>query len=99
MLVTKTRNLHFGTVDVLPNTTTKSMSRSLSRTITIYEGAGFWVVTALMDGAFKLLRGFLQGRGVELNTTSQDEHVGDIEHDIRNIKERMRSSYNALPFK
>ena len=98
MLVTKTRNLHFGTIDTLLDTTTKSVRRSIQKTLNIYNGAGFRVVAALMDGAFEPLRPFLTSEGVTLNTTSRDEHVGDIERYIRTIKERMRSTYNMLPF-
>ena len=35
----------------------------------------------------------------ELNTTSRDEHVGDIERDICTVKERMRGISNTIPFK
>ena len=99
MLVTKTRNLHFGTVDVLPGLTSKHIVDSIGGTISLYKHAGFNITTAMMDGAFEPLRGYLWSRGVVLNTTSRDEHVGDIERYIRTVKERMRSAYNALPFK
>jgi hypothetical protein len=36
--------------------------------------------------------------GMGLNTTSNDEHVGDIEKYIRRVTERSRSIYNTLPF-
>jgi hypothetical protein len=35
---------------------------------------------------------------VLFNTTSCDEHVGDIEWFLHTIKERMRCSYTTLPF-
>ena len=34
-----------------------------------------------------------------MNTTSQDEHVGDVERYIRTIKECMRGISNTIPFK
>ena len=36
--------------------------------------------------------------GITLNTASNDEHVDDIERQIRTIKERCKSIYNTLPF-
>jgi hypothetical protein len=35
----------------------------------------------------------------DLNTTSNAEHVGDIERYIRSVKERARCAYNLAPFK
>jgi hypothetical protein len=53
-----------------------------------------------MDGQFDGLAGLLSELPVPvtLNITSADEHVGDIERYIRTVKERMRSTYNTLPF-
>ena len=36
--------------------------------------------------------------GIQLNTTSHDEHVGEIKHYIHVVKERVRAIYNTLPF-
>ncbi len=89
MLVTKRRNLHFGTIHTLPNLTTKSIHQSIKKTLAVYSGADFKVVTALMDGAFETLRAFLLNEGIVLNTTSRDEQVGNIKRYIRTVKERM----------
>ena len=51
-----------------------------------------------MDGEFEPLRGDLADVNVTINTTGQDEHIGDIERFIRTIKERMRATYNMFPF-
>jgi hypothetical protein len=40
-----------------------------------------------MDGKFDTLRGDLASLQVQLNTTARDEHVGDIKHYIRTMKE------------
>jgi hypothetical protein len=50
------------------------------------------------DNEFNYMRGDLAEQGVLLNETSADEHVGEIERFIRTIKERVRATYNSLPF-
>jgi hypothetical protein len=52
----------------------------------------------LADYEFECLRGELALAGVHLNTTVQDEHVGEIERYIRTVKEQARAIYNMLPF-
>ena len=51
-----------------------------------------------MDGQFEPLRGNLAELGILLNTASNDEHVPEIERQIRTVKERTRSIYCTLPF-
>ena len=52
-----------------------------------------------MDGQFEPLRGNLAELGIVLNTASNDEHVPEIERQIRTVKERTRAIYCTLPFK
>lgn len=59
---------------------------------------GFKIHTALMDGGFAHLQDACHLLQIQLNTTSRDEHVGEIERYIRTIKERMRAVFNTLPF-
>ena len=51
-----------------------------------------------MDGQFEPLRGNLAELGIILNTTLNDEHVPEIEQEIRTVKERTRAIYCTLPF-
>ena len=51
-----------------------------------------------MDGQFEPLRGNLAGLGILLNTASNDEHVPEIERQIRTVKERTHAIYCTLPF-
>ena len=53
----------------------------------------------MMDGAFAGLNDVCNQLQVTLNTTSRDEHVGDVERYIRTIKECMRGVSNTIPFK
>jgi hypothetical protein len=52
----------------------------------------------LMDGEFFPLQNKLASSGIVLNTTSANEHVPRIEHQIRVIKERVRATRHQLPY-
>jgi hypothetical protein len=54
----------------------------------------------LMEGEFEPLRVDLasESRCVALNTTSNDEHLGDIERYNRAIQERIHTAFNSFPF-
>ena len=87
--VTRSRHIHFGTVDVLSSLQTADIGGALCHVVNIYARGGFQVTTALMDGAFVGMQDVCNQLQVTLNTTSRDEHMGDIERDIRTVKERM----------
>ena len=48
----------------------------------------FPIRNAFMDGQFEPLRGNLAELGILLNMASNDEHVPEIERQIRTVKER-----------
>jgi hypothetical protein len=97
-LVTFSRNVRFGTVEKLGCKSNTMIMSALKDVFKIFRGGGFKVESAVMDREFEPLRGALAVYGVGLNTTSCDEHVGDIERYICTVKERTRSTYNTLPF-
>jgi hypothetical protein len=97
-LVTISRSIKFGTAEMLPNRQAKSLATAMRNVIRLYKGRGFNVPFVIMDGEFESIRGDLGDEGATLNTTSNDEHVGDIERYIRTVKERCRCIYNTLPF-
>jgi hypothetical protein len=98
IFLTISRNIRFITVEALPNRTKVNMVKALKSVITIYRRAGFNVMTALMDGEFEHMRGDIAELGVVLNEAARDEHVGEAERCISTVKERMRATYNMLPF-
>ena len=51
-----------------------------------------------MDGQFEPLRRDLAEMGIQLNTVSNNEHIPEIECQIRTLKERTRAIYCTLPF-
>jgi hypothetical protein len=70
-----------------PKCSEKSLSSAMKNMIRLYKGRGFNVPFAIMDGEFEPILGDLAKLGVTLNTTSNDEHVGDIERYITTVKE------------
>ena len=98
MLLTISRNLHFATVEALPNRNMTTLVNGIKAVAKIYKRASFHISTTLMDGEFEAMRGDLADLGMALNETARDEHVGDIERFNCTVKERMRAIYNTLPF-
>ena len=86
-------------MDVLPSLQVADIGGALRRVVKLYGRGGFQVTTALMDGAFVGMHDVCNELQVTLNTTSRDEHVGDIERYIRTVKECMRGISNTIPFK
>ena len=99
MLVSISRKIRFGTLEVIPNNKSTVLLKGRKSILQVYQRWGFQIEMALMDGEFGHLRGELASLGVTLNETSRDEHVGEIERFIRTIKEQMRAIYNTLPFR
>ena len=50
-----------------------------------------------MDNEFEVLRNTLQDEGLTLNTTTANEHVPQLEIQIKVVKERICSTCNWLP--
>jgi hypothetical protein len=71
--------------------------KSLEKTFNIYTYHGFIVSTALMHREFVCLNDVITG--VKINTTTVDEHVPEIDRQIRLVKERVRAIRSTLPFK
>ena len=93
-LVTSSRGSSLVTIEHLPSRTAKHLVKTLERVFRIYSTAGFIVQTAMIDIDVEKLNPH-----VALNTTATREHVGEIEQQIRVIKERARGTFNTLPYK
>ena len=95
-LLTTSRNLHFGTIEAIPNRQVGTVLKAIQRMLAIYHARGFWVRTIPADPEFQPLNGMIPG--VSFNFCAQGEHVPDIERYVRTVKDRVRSGYNNLPF-
>ena len=76
--------------------TAGQLAKSLMNVVYAYARGGFVVNLALMDMEFKKINDELPL--VEVNTTAAREHVPEIERQIRQIKERVRSATSDFPF-
>ena len=95
-LLTTSRNLHFGTVEAIPNRQVTTVLQAIKRMLSTYHARGFRVRTIPADPEFQPLDGMIPG--VSFNFCAQGEHVPDIERYVRTVKDRVRSGYNNLPF-
>jgi hypothetical protein len=89
-LVTISRSIKFGNAEMLTSRQATALSSVMKNVIRLYKGRGFNVPLVIMDGEFESIRGDLSDLGVTLNTTSNAEHVDDIQRYIRTVKERCR---------
>jgi hypothetical protein len=69
------RDIKFGTTEVLPNQKIPALKCAMTHVLSIYRKRGFIVKTVLVDGQFKPLRGDLADLQLTLYTVSNDEHV------------------------
>jgi len=99
-LVSISWNIQFGTGETIKNMRIPIMVESVKRIQQgLYMQWGFQLSEVLTDGQFEPMRGDLAGMGILLNTVSAGEHVPEVEHYIRTVKERVHCTYNTLPFK
>ena len=65
----------------------------------LYKRCGFNITTLHTDGEFKFIANDLRKLYIDVNVTAACEHVTEIVHQIRVIKEQARAAWNTLPFK
>jgi hypothetical protein len=97
-LVTVSRNIRFGTTERLASRNANVVARALVAVTKFYRQRGFRVKECHGDGEFEHLRADLADVHAQLNITSENEHVPEVERYIRTIKERARAVYNTVPF-
>ena len=99
-LVTISRHIKFGTVEVLKNRQGPTILKMIKNVRGVYGKRGFRLQQVNADNEFEPLRvGLLDLGGIELNTCANDEHVPEIERYIRTVKDRARCVYNSVPFR
>jgi hypothetical protein len=95
-LTTLSQKLRLSTVEQLPSQTATQLSNSLTKIVRLYVCTGFIVRVIMMDQEFDKVEDACEM--VEINTTAAREHVGEIEHFIRTIKECSRALVSDLPY-
>jgi hypothetical protein len=96
--MTVSRHIKLGTAERLVNREEGTVLAAIVEVCKRYRGGGFRVKAILGDSEFEHLRGDFALVGINLNTTTRDEHVGEIERYNRTVKDRARAMYNILPF-
>jgi len=97
---TISRNVLFTSTQVIKNRKkVKTILPHIRIISNIYKARGFRVTHMVTDTEFTVLRNQLMAIGIQLNETSADEHVPEIERNNRYLKEKVRGTVNALPFK
>ncbi|KAL7480429.1 hypothetical protein ACHAW6_006122, partial [Cyclotella cf. meneghiniana] len=97
-LMTISRHIKFGSAGKLDNMSNTTIISHFKVVLGVYASRGFRVSIILADNQFESMRGGLADLGAIINVVSRDEHVPEIECYNRTIKDRVRSTYNMLPF-
>ena len=75
------------------------LEQALQKVNSIYRSKRLTINHLPVDREFECLREFCENLGINLNTTSANDHVPSVERAIRVIKERFRGVRYTLPFK
>ena len=89
-IVTLSRAIRFGTIEMIKDERKSTIIKSLEQVINAYHGRGFKICHILVDRQFECIRKHMEAAGINLNTTARDKHVSEIECYIRTIKERIK---------
>ena len=99
-LLTITRDIHFYTIEKLPDRENTTLLAALKHVISIHSTRGFIIQYILADSKFRHMTGDIMDTfKCHLNCTSAGEHVPEAEHVVRVIKERVRCIVNTWPYK
>lgn len=97
-LITVAKNIKSTMIELLDDRKKEIILESIDDVINIYKTRGFNIKCVLMDREFVPLTEDLRARNISSNPTSTNEHVPEVERQIRVLKERVRGLYNSLPY-
>ena len=93
------KKIMFTTAEALPNRLKNAVMGAAGRTIAYYKIYGFKVKLIIADNEFGPIRDqLMDSKGVELALAAPDEHVREVERNIRVIKERICSVLADMPY-
>ena len=98
LFVSMLRHMNFITTQHISNATNNTLHKCTVAINNVYKKQGFIIKMLHFDSEFLSLENNLAGNQITLNTTSEDEYVGNVKHLICTINEWMRGIYNTLPF-
>ena len=85
--VTISRHLKFTMVELITDHTVDILHKCMEHIHYLYKRCGFNVTTLHTDGEFKFIANNLRKLYIDINVTAACEHVPEVEHQIRVIKE------------
>ena len=95
-LVTMSCRIRLITVEYTPSRTAKQLGSSITKVVHLYAIGGFVINIVLMDQEFDKI--FDEVPKLEINTTAEREHMGEIERAIRTVKEQSRALVSYQPY-
>ena len=99
IFTTITRKLQFTTVQLIKDRSMVTIKKCLDQVVRMYRGHGYNLQYLITDNEFESIRDSIHDEyGIILNTSSANEHIPEMERDIRSIKDKMRGSRNTLPY-
>ena len=94
------RRIMFTTAEALKNRLSGTILFAVEKTIAYYRMHGLRIKWMFADNEFNPLKNDLMERKqVSLDTAAPDEHVPEVERNIRVVKERIRSVLKGMPYK
>ena len=96
-LLTVSRKIKFCTVEYIPSRTAEQLDSSLAKVCRLYGRASYKVRVILLDMEFQPVQDFLP-ENVICNCAAAREHVGEVKHEIRTMKELTRGTLTTLPY-
>lgn len=91
--------MKFTTATSIKSRKKAEVTTALKKVLKLYKNRGFNPKTIIMDGEFKPMKSEISEMGLTLNSTAANEHVPQIESQIRVVKEQARCICHTLPFK
>ena len=76
-----------------------TLAKAIHNIKSVYTNKDISIKMIFIGNEFDVLRTTLQETELNLNTTAADEHVPEIEQQIKVVKERVQSTWDSLPFK
>ena len=99
-LTTITKGLMYPTVELLPDRLFNTLADGIINVIGFYRSKGFNIQYVLTDGEFKAIRDVvLDEANTDLNTAAPNEHIPEVEKNVRTIKDRVRCMLHGMPYK
>ena len=90
--------MKFTTIENVVDQKAVTLLNALRSIKSVYANRNIFIKTLCTDNKFKVLRDTLGDKGLTLNTTAANEHVPQIERQIKVVMEQVCSTWKSLPY-